>query len=72
LFFIKGICQFPTSVGVPPGSAHFRALDRDHDGLVSRSEFARGAGTGRSGLRVAAERVTQMAESEATEAGDGN
>lgn len=44
-------------------SAHFRALDRDHDGLVSRSEFARGAGAGRSGLRVAAERVTRMAES---------
>ena len=44
MFFIKGICQFPTSVGVPPGSAHFRALDLDHDGLVSRSEFARGAG----------------------------
>eukprot|EP00435_Cladocopium_sp_Y103_P057862 s1480_g20.t1 len=49
-------------------SATFRAMDLDHDGLVSRSEFASGAGAGAEpGLRVAAERVTRMAESEATE-----
>ena len=55
---------------IPPGSASFRSLDLDRDGLVSRSEFARG---GAGGLRVVAERVTRRAEGEATEAGrDGN
>lgn len=46
-------------------AARFRSLDLDHDGLVSRSEFAQGAGDGRAaglgGLRVAAERVTRLA-----------